>query len=518
MEAASVHANDVVQPAKATSACGSDSDGVSLGTVATVAAAAAVLGAGCPPASVLEPYGDPYPDVSPVVLAPNLKRLVDRITYGANAREAQLAEDLGYEGYLEYHLDPANINDADCDRQMRARFPTISYNAAQIVQRFYAGDYAPYDHFMNGTIFRRIYSRRQLLERVVEFWSDHFNIYLDKDGVTPLKIVDDRVVTRAHALGKFPDLLAASAHSPAMLVYLDNDPSVAGAPNQNYARELMELHTLGVDQYTQQDVEEVARCFTGWSYQWDTNKANFGTFRFDPYSHDADAKAPFGRPIPAGGGVEDGEQVLAWLSRDPELAPITAAFLARKLAVKFWGDNPPQALVQEIASAYLDHDGDIKAMLRVALAERWIATAPPKFKRPFHLIASALRSRPSQINEFWGIRYYLEQMNHLPYSWAPPNGYPEAGAYWMGFLLPRWRFAQEFVDWGLSATINWDALSNAPDDVAYMDAVNAYLGGGAYPFEQLQALYAYLREYPGDYWRRRETLALAYSTPSFQWF
>jgi len=497
---------------------GSAPAGMSMGSVAGVALAAAVLGAGCPPAATVETYGDPYPDVSPVVLAPNLKRLVDRITYGANAREAQLASDLGYDAYLEHHLNPAGIDDADLDRQMRTRFPTIGYNAAQIIQRFYAGDYATYDHFLNGTIFRRIYSRRQLFERMVEFWSDHFNIYLDKDGVTPLKIVDDRLVARTHALGKFPDLLSASAHSPAMLVYLDNDPSVAGAPNQNYARELMELHTLGVDQYTQQDVEEVARCFTGWSYEWDTNKPNFGTFRFDPYSHDADAKLVLGRTIPAGGGVQDGEQVLALLSRDAQIAPTTARFIARKLAVKFWGDTPPVDLVEEIAAAYLSNDGDIKAMLRVVLAERWLSTAPPKFKRPFHLIASALRSRPSQINEFWSLRYYLEQMNHLPFNWIPPNGYPEAGAYWMGFLLPRWRFAQEFVDWGLSAAINWDAFNNATDDVAFMDNVNAFLGGGAYPFDQLQVLYAYLRDNPGDYWRRRETLALAYSTPSFQWF
>lgn len=494
--------------------------GGSLGmaTLAGVAVAASVLWAGCPVAPVVPVYADSYPDVAPVVLPANLKRLVDRITYGANAREAQLANDLGYDGYLEYHLAHLSIDDAEIDAQVRSRFPSLAYSAAQVVQRFNVGDYSAYEHLIHGTMFRRIYSRRQLFEKMADFWSDHFNIYLEKDGVEKLKITDDRTVIRQHALGKFPELLQASAHSPAMLAYLDNDPSVVEAPNQNYARELMELHTLGVGNYTQEDVEAVARCFTGWGYEWDTSKPNFGTFRFDPYNHDMEEKVVLGHVIPADGGISDGEAVLDLLSRDTGIAPITARFLADKLAVKFWGDGPPEALVQEIADAYLATDGDIKAMLRVVLAERWLVDAPPKFKRPFHLMASVLRARPSQITEFWSLRYYLDQMNHLPFYWAPPNGFPEAGPFWMGFLLPRWRMGQEFVDWGLSTSINWSVFENAADDTVFMDNIDLFLGGGHFPFDELQAIYTYLRDYPGDYWRRRETLALAFCTPAFQYF
>jgi hypothetical protein len=483
-----------------------------------VAAAAAL--AGCPQLvnpPVIETVGDPYEGGPPVVLAPNLKRLVDRITFGANARETNLAASLGYDGYLEYHLNPQGIDDEDIDRQVDARFPGVFYTTKQVIDRYYMGDYQSYQDLVNATIFRAVYSRRQLFERTVEFWSDHFSTYLDKDSVTPHKIMDDREVVRRHAFGNFPALLSASAHSPAMLAYLDNDPSVAEDPNQNYARELMELHTIGVGNYTQFDVEEVARCFTGWSFEGDNEKSTFGTFKFNPYDHDANAKTVLGFQIPAGGGVGDGERVLQILSQDASFAPLTAARLARKLAVKFWGDAPPAELVEEIATAYLETGGDIKAMLRVVLSEAWLSQAPPKFKRPFHLIASALRSRPSQIEDFWSLRNRLEQMNHHPFYWLPPNGYPEVGPFWMSFLVPRWKFAVDYVGWGLGATVDWTVFDEAADDTTFMDNVNLYVGGGAYPFDQLQAIYSLLRDQPNNYWRRRQALGLAFATPAFQW-
>jgi len=487
-----------------------------LAGVAALGASAAL--AGCPAIpDVVETYGDPYDGPPPAVLPPNLKRLVDRITFGANARETNLAAELGYDAYLEYHLAPEAIDDADLDRQVNARFPGVRYNAKQVVDRAEVGDYEPYQDIINATIFRAAYSRRQLFEKIVEFWSDHFSVYFDKGDVGRFKIVDDREVIRRHALGFFPDLLSASAHSAAMLTYLDNDPSVAEDPNQNYARELMELHTIGVGNYTQTDVEEVARCFTGWSFEYDSAKPSYGVFKFNPYNHDAAAKKVLGFDIPAGGGVTDGDRVLEILAEAPAIAPFTAQRLGRKLAVKFWGDNPPDDLVNQIADAYLDTRGDIKAMLRVVLSEAWLSQAPPKFKRPFHLIVSALRTRPSQIKDFWSLRHNLEQMNHHPFYWIPPNGYPEAGPFWMNFLVPRWKFGVDLVGWGLGAELDWTVFDDAEDDTLFMDNIDLYLGGGAYPFEELQSIYTLLRDQPNNYWRRRQALGLAYACPAFQW-
>ena len=195
------------------------------------------------------------------------------------------------------------------------------------------------DHRLIGAlrqsaILRAVYSRRQLQERMVEFWSDHFNIYAFKGQGPQFKVVDDHETIRAHALGKFRDLLGASARSAAMLGYLDNTSNRKGVPNENYARELMELHTLGVHGgYTQRDVKEVARCLTGWTTEKHWHR---GRFLFDPDAHDNGAKQVLGLTIAPGGGVTDGERVLDMLAGHPS----TARHLARKLCVHFLGDAP----------------------------------------------------------------------------------------------------------------------------------------------------------------------------------
>ncbi|MDQ3814216.1 MAG: DUF1800 domain-containing protein, partial [Armatimonadota bacterium] len=220
-------------------------------------------------------------------------------------------------------------------------------------------------------LVRAAESKRQLQEVLVDFWSNHFNVDVRKGPVRSLKIVDDREVIRPHVLGSFRELLGASAKSPAMLFYLDNVRSTAemqmpqrgrrgrfgrrnvanqnvanpnnaapkkrGGLNENYARELMELHTLGVDGgYTQQDVQEVARCLTGWGMERET-----GAFRFYPFLHDNGEKTVLGQKIPAGGGIRDGEMVLDILASHPS----TARFIAQKLCVRFVADEPPAALV-----------------------------------------------------------------------------------------------------------------------------------------------------------------------------
>src|SRR5262249_11611084 len=188
------------------------------------------------------------------------------------------------------------------------------------------------------TLLRAVYSRRQLFEVMVGFWTDHLNINLEKGDCIYLKPADDRLVIRTHALGRFRDLIRASATSPAMLVYLDGKENKKAGPNdipnENYARELLELHTLGVHGgYTQKDVLEVARCLTGWRLRTKWRK---GTVYFDPHWHDNGEKSVLGHGIPAGGGPADLEQVIDMVCRHPS----TARYVATKLVRRFVSEEP----------------------------------------------------------------------------------------------------------------------------------------------------------------------------------
>ncbi len=476
---------------------------------AAAVAAVGVAATGCPT--------PPAPDEGPpVALSPILRRLVNRITYGLDAHEAALANELGYEGYLEYHLDYTSIDDSDVDNRLGA-FRALNYTPRQLYRQS-QNNFDIVFEFMWAMFVRSLHSRRQLYERMVEFWSDHFNIFISKDNVVYVKPVDDRDVIRAHALGTFPELLLASATSPAMLIYLDNTSSSYEDPNQNYAREFLELHTLGVDNFSQEDVEEVARCFTGWTVNLDFGSADVGRFYFEPGMHDSGAKVVLGRDIPEGGGIEDGERVVAIVTSEPDIAPITARFIGRKIAVQFWGYAPPEALVEEIATAYLDSGGDIRAMIRVALKQEWLEQAPDKLKRPYHYAISALRTRPSTINDYPTFSYVLQLMGNHPFFWAPPNGYPDSAGYWGTFLLPRWSYGVWLAYPNDAATYDFTPFENAASGAEFLQAVNDYVFNGALPADERAQLESYLAEDPMSIWRRYEVLSLAFAAPTFQWY
>jgi uncharacterized protein (DUF1800 family) len=312
------------------------------------------------------------------------QRLVQRVTFGATLTDMARIGQVGYLAYLVEQLDYEKIDDSWLEDILRENLPTLSMSAGEIYHGFPERIDIPIFELLIARVYRAIYSPRQLFEVMVEFWSDHFNIDLFGDTGYFLKLVDDRDVIRRHAMGKFSDLLKASAHSPAMLAYLTNDSNYKDHPNENYARELMELHTLGADNgYTQEDVRQVARCFTGWAYEWEG--PGLGAFRFYPEAHDDGEKVVLGQVIPAGGGIGDGERVLDILARHPN----TAWFVARKLLRFFWGYEPPAQYVAQVAGVYLRSGGDVRSMLRVILKRKWMETATPKLKRPFHLIASA---------------------------------------------------------------------------------------------------------------------------------
>jgi uncharacterized protein (DUF1800 family) len=293
-----------------------------------------------------------------------------------------------------------------------------------------------------ATLYRAVHARAQLREVVCHFWSDHFNIDISKGECAWLKTADDRDVIRRHALGRFQDLLRASAKSPAMLWYLDGrvnrKRNPAEKPNENYARELLELHTLGIDGgYTQRDVMEIARCLTGWTVR--DQKGFFkGRVEFHRAQHDDGAKVVLGHELPAGGGEADLERVLTILAQHPA----TARHVASKLCRRFIADDAPA--LDAVASAFTSSGGDIAATLAALFRSPEFAAASArgaKLKRPFHFLASCLRATDAATDCGPRLQDFLARMGHAPFQHPTPDGYPEAASAWTGTLLWRWRLA-----------------------------------------------------------------------------
>ena len=330
-------------------------------------------------------------------------------------------------------------------------------------------------------ILRAVYSERQLQEVMVDFWTNHFNVFAGKGADRWLLPSYDRDTIRPNALAKFSQLLLATAQSPAMLFYLDNFQSVSpdanrnAAPmrrllnpqaqqqqqarrgiNENYARELMELHTLGVDGgYTQKDVQEVARCFTGWTIfqprggaaaanalmRGEAARRNAGTFFFNARVHDDGEKIVLGHKIPAGGGLKDGLMVLDILAHHPS----TAKFIATKLVRHFVSDTPPPALVDRVAAAFTKSDGDIRETLKAIFFSPEFNSPEAyraKIKRPFELVVSAIRSLGADTNGGPGTHQWIARMGEPLYGFQTPNGYSDAAENWVntGALLERMNF------------------------------------------------------------------------------
>ena len=310
-------------------------------------------------------------------------------------------------------------------------------------------------------LYRAIYSNRQLEEQMVDFWFNHFNVYMDKGADRILTSSYERDAIRPHVFGKFRDLLEATAESPAMLFYLDNWQNVSPdrpqqgrfgkqfakqkakqsrGLNENYARELMELHTLGVDGgYTQQDIIEVARCFTGWTI----NQPNRGgEFIYNDRVHDKGEKTVLGVKIPAGGGKEDAERVLDILTRHPS----TARFISTKLAKKFVADDPPPALIEHMTKTFRDRDGDIRAVMAAMLESKEFFSEGAfrsKVKTPLELVVSAVRATGAEVNFAIPLATQMAQLGQPLYRKIEPTGYSSANAEWVNSaaLLARMNFA-----------------------------------------------------------------------------
>lgn len=444
-----------------------------------------------------------------------LAKLVRRLTWGFTQEEYALAQQLGYEGYLEYHLNPAAINDSVFESRL-AQYTTLGMPSNELFG-LTAGQVVA--ELSEAMILRAVYSKRQLFERMVDFWSDHFSIDIDIDLCFYLKTPDDRDVIRANALGSFPNMLRASVQSPCMLKYLANDTNVSIAPNENYARELMELHTLSVDgPYTQSDVQEVARCFTGVRLHRLNTENRWGQLLFEPVYHDNGEKMVLGQRVAANGGLQDIFVVADILHAHPS----TARFIASKLCKKFLGEDVPGSLVESIAAVYVSTGGDIKSMLRAILRPENLHTDyGPRFKRPQHMMISALRALPTPITSTQILRItHMNGAGHIPFNWSPPDGYPDSLAHWQGLALPRWNFAALLVTDaipGITFDVN-SYFAGMTTAVQMINKIDSSMFGGELPEAQRVQLLDFLNINPADTGRRRDTVGLALSAPAFQWY
>ena len=367
----------------------------------------------------------------------------------------------------------------------------------------------------SAKLARAVSSERQLQEVLTDFWENHFTVFAGKGQVRLFIPAYDRDVIRPNAMGKFRDLLGAVARSPAMLFYLDQWQSAADSVhptlvaarqqrpggrmmqqraqpgprgrrglNENYARELLELHTLGVDGgYTQQDIIEVARALTGWTM----NPRGAAEFTFRPEIHDAGKKVVLGHALPAGRGIEDGEAVLDILARHPA----TAHFVARKLATRFVIDAPPPALVDRAAQTFIRTDGDIREVVRT------IVTSPEffarsayrvKVKSPFELVASALRTVGAQADTTVRSAQLVAFLGAPMFGHQAPNGWPETGEAWMnsGSILNRINFglglaAGRFPGAGVGTWSDAERLKHLPREDQVDAVVLAFFGGQVSP-------------------------------------
>jgi uncharacterized protein (DUF1800 family) len=424
---------------------------------------------------------------------------LNRLGFGARPGDVEQIEKTGLENWVQAQLHPENIKDPVVDARL-AEYPTLHLDSANLLEKYPPYDVAAkrlgvtaeelqkrlreaskqpqrmnplplgdqnvvVDNLMESKVVRAVYSERQLAEQLAGFWFNHFNIFIYKDLERWYAIPYERDAIRPYVLGKFRDLLEATAKSPAMLFYLDNSssadphaferlkqhpvrapagtklPPIGGKRglNENYGRELMELHTLGVDGgYTQQDVIDVARAFTGWTIE---SPREHPAFYFDERLHDPDPKRVLGKTIHAG-GIKDAEQVLDLLVKNPH----TAHHISLQLAQHFVADDPPETLVARMTKTFEKSKGDIRAVITTMIysPEFWShAALRAKVKTPFELVISTVRAVGADVDQPYQLAQWVGRIGEPLYQCLTPNGYADKASAWIstGALLNRMNFA-----------------------------------------------------------------------------
>lgn len=452
-----------------------------------------------PVASTLAPPAPATPlPASSLTERQQVRHVLGRLGYGSRPGDPDRVQTMGLAAWIEAQLAPERLDDRAAEARLASlAVPSMSpralmdaYPPAFLAKREgmaklpIDGPRKMMEELQQARLLRAVYSERQLLEVMVDFWLNHFNVFVGKFPVSYYLPDYERVAIRPHALGRFRDLLGAVARHPAMLYYLDAWLSTApdvrlgerrAGLNENYARELLELHTLGVDGgYTQADVLAIARAFTGWTIDHPRpgHPRSGGGFIFDSRAHDGGPKTILGRTFPAGGGREEGERVLDLVARHPS----TARFIAAKLARRFVADDPSPALVERAAARFRETDGDIRAVLRtIAFSSEFLSAEAlgAKVKTPLEFMVSALRATGAETDGGVAIQRALLAMGQPLYAAQPPTGYPDRAEAWVspGGLLARLNLAQALAASRLPGTsvdlraILGDPAASSPDTV-----------------------------------------------------
>lgn len=450
-------------------------------------------------------------------------RLIDRFSFGAKPGQVDAVVAMGIDNWFEQQLE-GNEPNAALDKRL-ANFKSLQLNNDSIVNRYLnAGQvirlatrnglisrdsiqadqaayraqvkqlmeqqgYLPIQELHRELVVQKVlkaaYSNNQLQEVLTDFWFNHFNVSATKNQCQQFIYTYERDAIRPNVLGSFKDLLLATAKHPAMLEYLDNASSVSmrNAPrmnnnaqrnarglNENYAREVMELHTLGVDGgYTQADVTAVARALTGWSVLQ-------GNFIFRPRMHDNEAKIILNKNFPANGGYQEGIDVLTMLAEHPS----TAQFICTKLATRFESDTPSASLIKNMVKTFQSTGGNIKEVLRTMVHDPsfWKKSAPhEKVKSPFELVISAVRATNAQIVQPFQLFNWCTKMGQRFYYYQAPTGFPDRASYWIntGSLLNRMNFGLAFASQKIPGVrMDLAALNNYHEPESAIDALTVY--------------------------------------------
>jgi uncharacterized protein (DUF1800 family) len=510
-----------------------------------------------------------------------LLQTLDRLTYGPRPGDLASIDKEGLSAFISRQLHPESIDDAACEKRLSV-YKTLTMTGGELMEAYpdkrrrkllglFGGTKPPKEvgeELAAAKVTRAFCSERQLQEVMTDFWFNHFNISLAKNQDKWLTTGYERDVIRPRVFGKFRDLLGATAHSPAMLLYLDNAHSTvdaryappetrqeiadmegrmamtdmktgkkAGRPhlglNENYAREVMELHTLGVDGgYTQKDVTELARVLTGWSVEVPNKKNGLKDvrFQFRKKMHDPGGKVVLGHPF-VGGGEQEGERALDMLAKHPA----TAKFIARKLCRRFVADDPPAACVAAAAARFTATDGDLRETLRAVLESPDFLNPKyfrAKVKTPFEFTISALRATKAEIRDPLKIARAVAGMGQPLYFCEPPTGYPDKAEAWVnaGALLARMKAAQNLFNTNPQSPAAADprmflSTGEAADgDAVVTSFVGAFLGGEISP-KTLAAIRSRLDDPeisgaklddPAKHYRLGKLAALVLGAPDFQ--
>ncbi len=487
-----------------------------------------------------------------------------RMGYGVTDWDLRRFNELGdndearFTAYVDQQLNPSSIDDSKCDEKLAAMgFTTLTKSADKIWQDHVVGDASrslPAQEVEKAMFIRAIYSRRQLQEVLTEYWHDHFNVYAWDHWTAPAFVHLDRDVIRKHLFGNFRTMLEAVAQSPAMLFYLDNQSNSGDRPNENYARELFELHVMGAENYLgvrdpedptlvddagnrlgyiDSDVYGATTCFTGWRVNEDTGK-----FAFDESAHFPYIKLVMGQTIRDFQGVLDGKQVLDLIAFHPG----AARYICRRLCRRLLSDNPPESVVQAAADVFIANKNapdQLKKVVRtILLSPEFRTTFGEKIKRPFEFSVGVLRALAANFAPTDSFLWSYDSIGQPLFSWRPPNGYPDDRAAWTGTMpmLQRWRHCNWLFSWKIGGEgpdaetyrlrPETQMPANYQTPTAIVDYWSRRILGRRLPEHERQVVVDFMAsgrnpdfELPAGQIeeRLRQMVALICMSPSFQW-